>query len=80
MNSINNSRLLFRDTDSLMYESKTEDFYEDFSNDKEIFDFSNYPTKSRYYNSNKLLVGIMKDETAGAPIEEFVGLNPKKYS
>ena len=27
----NNSRLLFADTDSLMYEIKTEDIYEDFS-------------------------------------------------
>ena len=36
------SRLLFTDTDSLMYEIKTEDVYEDFSNDKEMFDFSNY--------------------------------------
>ena len=29
----NNSRLLFTDTDSLMYEIKTEDVYEDFSKD-----------------------------------------------
>ena len=29
-----NSRLLFTDTDSLIYEIKTEDVYEDFSNDK----------------------------------------------
>ena len=29
----NNSRLLFTDTDSLMYEIKTEDVYEYFSND-----------------------------------------------
>ena len=36
----NNSRLLFIDTDSLMYEIKTEDLYKDFSNDKEMFDFS----------------------------------------
>ena len=41
----NNSRLLFKDTDSVMYEIKTEDVYEDFSNDKEMFDFSNYSTK-----------------------------------
>ena len=34
----NNSRLLFTDADSLMYEIKTEDVYADFSNDKEIFD------------------------------------------
>ena len=29
-------------------EFKTEDFYEDFSNNKEMFDFSNYSTKPKY--------------------------------
>ena len=77
----NNSRLLFTDTDSLVYEIKTEDLYEDFSNDKEIFDLSNYSTKSKYYdNSDKLVVGKMKDETAGFAIKEFVGLKPTMYS
>ena len=33
----NNSKLLFTDTDSLMYEIKTEDVYEDFSSNKEMF-------------------------------------------
>ena len=76
----NNSRLLFTDTDSLMYEIKTEDVYKDFSNDKEMFDFGNYSTKSKYYdNSNKLVVGKMKNETAGVAIEEFVRLKPKMY-
>ena len=42
----NNSRLLFRETDSLMYEIKTKDVYEDFSNDKETFDFSNYSSQN----------------------------------
>ena len=61
-----------------MYEIKTEDVYEDFSNDKETFDFSNY--NSKYYNnSNKLVVGKMKNETAGFAIEEFVGLKPQIY-
>ena len=36
----NKSKLLFTDTDSLMYEIKTEDVYEDFSSNKEMFDFS----------------------------------------
>ena len=59
-----------------MYEIKTEDVYAEFSNDKEIID-SNYPTKSKYYdNSNKLVVGKMKDEAVGVAIEEFVGLKP----
>ena len=46
-----------------------------------MFDFSNYWTKSKYHdNSNKLVVGKMKDETAGAAIEEFVGLKTMLYS
>ena len=46
----NNSRLLFTDTDSLMCETKTKDAYQEFSNEKEMFDFSNSSTKSKYYN------------------------------
>ena len=33
----NNSRLLFTDTDSLLYDIKTENVYKMFSNNKEIF-------------------------------------------
>ena len=41
-----------------MCEIKTEDVYDDFSCNKETFDFSNYLTKSKYYdNSNKLATG-----------------------
>ena len=70
----NNSRLLFTGTDSLMYEIKTKDVYKDCSNDKEMFDFSNYSTKSKYYdNLNKLVVGKMKEETADVATERFVG-------
>ena len=77
----NDSRLLFTDTGSLMYEIKTEDVYEDFSNDKEMFYFSNYSTKSKHCdNSNKLVVDKMKDETADVAIEKFVGLKPKMCS
>ena len=77
----NKSKLSFTDADSLMHETKTEDVYDDFSSDKEMFDFSNYLTKSKYYNnSNKLVIGKMKDETRGAVVEEFVELKPKMYS
>ena len=76
-----NSRLLFTDSDSLIYEIKREDVYEDFSNDKEMFDFKNYSAKSKYYdNSNKIVVDKMKDETAGVTIEETVTLKPKMYA
>ena len=75
------SKLLFPDTNSLMYEIKTEVFCKDFSSYKEMFDFNNYSTKSKYYgDSNKLVIGKMKDKTRGFAIDEFVGLKPKMYS
>ena len=64
-----------------MYEIKTEDVYEDFSSNKEKFDFNNYLTKSKYYNNlNKLVIGKMKDEAGGVAIEEFLELKPKMCS
>ena len=46
-----------------------------------MFDFSNYSHKSKHYNdSNKLLVGKMKDQKRGITIKEFVRLKPKIYS
>ena len=66
----NKSKLLFTDTDSLMYEIKTEGVYQDFSSNKEIFHFSNFLTKSKYYdNSTKLVIGKTKDETGGVAIK-----------
>ena len=64
-----------------MYEIKTEDVAEDLSSNKEMFDFSNYLTISKYYHdSNKLVIGKIKDDTVGIVIEEFIGLKPKLYS
>ena len=40
----NKSKLLFTATDSLMYKMKTEDVYENFSCNKEMFGFSNNST------------------------------------
>ena len=74
------SILLFTDTDILMYEIKTEDVYVDFSNGKEMFYFSNYLSKSKYYdNLYKLVAGKMKDETAIPVIGDFLGLKSKVY-
>ena len=44
------SKLLLTDNDSLMYEIKIQNVYEDFSSNKETCDFSNYSTKSNYYD------------------------------
>ena len=77
----NNSRLLFTDTDSLMYKIKTREIYEDFGKDKKMSCFINYLAKSKYYDySSKLVVGNMEDETTGVAIEEFVRLKPKMHS
>ena len=44
-----------------MYEIKTEDSPEDFSNDEEMLNFTNYSLQSKYYDdSNKLVAGKMK--------------------
>ena len=63
-----------------MNKIKTEDVYEDFSNDGEMYDFINYSAESKYYdNLNELVVGKMKDKTGDAAIKECVGLKPKIY-
>ena len=37
-----------------------------------MFDFSNYSIKSKYYdNSNRLVVGEMKDETASLRLKNL---------
>ena len=74
----NKAKLLFTDTDSLTYEIESKDIYEDFWKDKELFDNSDYSKESKYYDdSNKKIIGKFKDEAAGVPITEFVGLNKK---
>ena len=47
-------------TDSLMYEIKTEDFYEDFSKNKETCYFSNYSSKSKRQKNLWLVKRKMK--------------------
>ena len=78
------AKLLFTDTDSLMYEIETEDFYKDISGDvKDRFDTSDYPENHPSgipTGENKKVLGMFKDEAAGKIIKEFVGLRAKLYS
>ena len=75
------AKLLFTDTDSLTYEIEAKDVYQDFWSDKHKFDNSDYPEDSPYYDkTNKKVIGKFKDEAAGVPICEFVGLRSKMYS
>ena len=75
------AKLLFTDTDSLTYEIEAEDVYSDFWKDKDLFDNSDYPVDSPFYfKENKKVIGKFKDEAAGVPVCEFVGLRSKMYS
>ena len=75
------AKLLFTDTDSLTYEIGAEDVYQDFWNDKNKFDNSDYSESSPYFDkTNKKVIDKFKDEAAGVPISEFVGLRSKMYS
>jgi len=75
------AKLLFTDTDSLMYHIVTDNIYDDIFADRSQFDLSSYPRSSPYYDaSNEKLIGKVKDETSGEPILEFIGLRPKMYS
>ena len=72
---------MFTDTDSLFYEIKTDNVYEDLFQDKELFDNSDYPKKSAFFfYKNKKVIEKMKDEAAKMVIKEFIGLRSKMYS
>ena len=75
------AKLLFTDTDSLTYEIEAKHVYKDFFKDKDKFDNSDYPEYSPFfYKENKKVIGKFKDEAAGIPIIEFIGLRSKMYS
>ena len=78
------AKLLFTDTDSLMYLIETEDFFKDISGDvKDRFDTSDYPENHPSgipTGINKKVLGMFKDEAGGKIIKEFIGLRAKLYS
>ena len=69
-------------THSLVYDIKTEDFYEDIANDVPArFDTSRYcPNQPFPVGLNKKVIGLMKDELGGKIMTEFVALRPKLCS
>ena len=57
------AELLFTDIDSLTYQIKSEDIYEESFKHKHLFDFSNYPKESKFFDpTNKKVIGKMKGE------------------
>ena len=69
------AELLFIDTDSISYEIKSEDVYQECFKYKHLFGFSNYPKDSKFFDlSDKKVIGKMKDELGGVIVEEFAEL------
>ena len=55
-------KLLFTDIDSLVYEIKTGNVYEDFYLNKDLFDLSGYPLHSKFFDPvNKKVIVEMKN-------------------
>ena len=60
------AELLFTDTDSLTYEIKSEDVYQELFKHKQLFDFNNYPKDLKFFDgANKKVIGKMKDVSEG---------------
>ena len=53
----NDVKLLFTDTDSLVYEIKDGNVYKHCFKDKHLFDFSGYSKDSMYYDDSKKSIG-----------------------
>ena len=75
------------DTDSLIIDINTKDFYKNIPDDVEKrFDTSNYGVECNSIDrplptgKNKKVIGLMKDKLGGKIMTEFVGLRPKTYS
>ena len=72
--------MLFTDTDSLTYEIKSQNVYQEFFKWKGLFDFSNYSKDSKFFDeTNKKVIGKTKDEFGGVIVDQFVGLKSKMY-
>ena len=65
--------LVYTDTDSLILDIQTEDVYRDMSHNVGLYDTSNYPKDHPLFSgANKKVLGKMKDECGGRPIDEVV--------
>ena len=75
-------KLLYMDTDSLVYDIEAKDFHKDIAGDVETrFDTSGYElNRPLPIGKNKKVIGLMKDELGVKIMKEFISLRPKLYS
>ena len=72
--------LIYSDTDSFVYNIEHPDIYKWISANSKHFDLSDSLNKNLKDNTNKKVLGKMKDELQSVPLKEFIALNPKVYS
>ena len=76
----NNVELIYTDTDSFIVQVETDDIYKDMLENKNLYDFSDYPINHLNYDiTNKKVLGKFKDKLNSLIITEFIGLKPKMY-
>ena len=79
-----NLRLCYMDTHSLVYNIKTDNFYEDITgNVKATFDMTGYScswVRPLPIGVNRKVIVLMKDELGGRVVTKFVALGPKLYA
>ena len=73
-------RLLYTDTDGLVYQIYHDDIYQWVKDNRSHFDLSDSLRPDMKDNTNKKVLGKMKDKMHGLLITEFIALNPKVYS
>ena len=82
--SLEKLNFCYMDTDSLVYDIKPDDFYEDIANDVEARFNTNGYSKTDFrplpIGLNKKVIGLMKDELGGKIMTDFMALRPKLYS
>ena len=67
--------------DSLTYEIKSEDVYQEIFKHGHLLDFSKFSKDFKFCDNQKeMVVGKMKDEQKGVPINKFVKLKSKMHS
>ena len=76
-----NIRMVYTDTDSFVFHTKTDDIYQDLKEINDEMDFSGYDKNHKCYDAtNKKVLGKFKDECEGKIMTGFIGLRPKWYA